>query len=293
MNEYLSNREMQIVYIILLTVFVGPIVGGLITGIDRKITARLQGRFGPPILQPFYDFFKLIGKERFTVNSTQMIYVIGMLFFAITALIMFTLGMDMLMMVFVLAFSNISLIMGAMSVRSPFSKIGSQREIIQMMAYEPVILLMVLGIYKITGSFMILVPFTSHVRPLIADLPLLFFAFSYILTIKLRKSPFDYSTSHHGHQELIKGLTMEFSGLQLAMIEIAHWYEVVLLMGLVVMFWAQPIWAGILLAIVIYLIEIIIDNICARTTWKWMLKMTSIVGLGTALTNMAWLYLAK
>jgi ech hydrogenase subunit B len=293
MTDYLLNIDMHFAYIILLTIFVGPIVGGLITGIDRKLTARLQGRFGPPILQPFYDFFKLIGKERFTVNATQMIYVIGTLFFAVTALIMFTTGMDMLMMVFVLAFSNISLIMGAMSVRSPFSKIGAQREIIQMMAYEPVILLMVVGIYKITGSFMISVPFSTYGRPLIADLPLLFFAFSYILTIKLRKSPFDYSTSHHGHQELIKGLTMEFSGLQLAMIELTHWYEVVLLMGLVVMFWAQPIWAGILLAIGIYIIEIIIDNICARTTWKWMLKMTGIVGLGTALTNIIWLYLAK
>ena len=209
MTEYLLNIDMHYAYIILLTIFVGPVVGGLITGIDRKLTARLQGRFGPPILQPFYDFFKLIGKERFAVNSTQMIYVIGTLFFAVTALIMFTTGMDMLMMVFVLAFSNISLIMGAMSVRSPFSKIGAQREIIQMMAYEPVILLMVVGIYKITGSFMINVPFNSYGRPLIADLPLLFFAFSYILTIKLRKSPFDYSTSHHGHQELIKGLTME------------------------------------------------------------------------------------
>ncbi|MBV1768706.1 MAG: NADH-quinone oxidoreductase subunit H, partial [Candidatus Desulforudis sp.] len=40
-----------------------PVVGGLLTGIDRKLSARMQGRIGPPILQPFYDFFKLWGKD--------------------------------------------------------------------------------------------------------------------------------------------------------------------------------------------------------------------------------------
>ena len=38
-------------------------VGLLLCGIDRKLVARMQKRVGPPILQPFYDFFKLLGKE--------------------------------------------------------------------------------------------------------------------------------------------------------------------------------------------------------------------------------------
>mgnify|MGYP002627872327 CR=1 FL=1 len=37
--------------------------GLLLSGIDRKLVARMQKRVGPPILQPFYDFFKLCGKE--------------------------------------------------------------------------------------------------------------------------------------------------------------------------------------------------------------------------------------
>ena len=39
------------------------VVGLLLAGIDRKILARMQKRKGPPILQPTYDFFKLMGKE--------------------------------------------------------------------------------------------------------------------------------------------------------------------------------------------------------------------------------------
>jgi ech hydrogenase subunit B len=286
---------MSVIYtiaVIAFTFIVAPILGGLLNGMDRRISARMQNRFGPPILQPFYDFFKLFGKERITVNQTQMVYVLGNLLFAIASLSMLVLKQDLLMLVFVLAFSNISLIMGAMSVRSPFSKIGAQREIIQMLAYEPVLILMVVGVYLTTGSFLIDSIF-SHSRPLLYDLPLVFAAFLYVLTIKLRKSPFDFSTSHHGHQELVKGLTTEFSGPQLALIELTHWYELVLLLGIITLFFVKPIWVGILIALASYFLEMVIDNISARMTWRWMIKATWIVGIGAAMTNIIWLYIKK
>jgi len=203
---------------------------------------------------------------------------------------MLVLKQDMLMLIFIMAFSTISLVIGAMSVRSPYSKIGAQREIIQMMAYEPVLLLMVVGVYLTTKSFMIQSIF-DYKTPLLYNLPLVFLAFLYVLTIKLRKSPFDFSTSHHGHQELIKGLTTEFSGPQLAIIELTHWYELVLLLGLISLFFAKPLWIGILIALGSYFLELVIDNISARVTWKWMLKATGLVGIGAAVTNIVWLYL--
>ena len=281
---------LKTIIIILITVVAAPVLGGLLSGIDRRITARMQNRFGPPILQPFYDFFKLLGKERITVNQTQMVYVLGNLIFAVAALIMLTLKQDLLMLIFILTFSSISLIIGAMSVRSPYSKIGAQREIIQMLAYEPILLLMVVGIYLTTKSFMIESIFT-YSKPLLYMLPLIFLSFLYVLTIKLRKSPFDFSTSHHGHQELIKGLTTEFSGPQLAIIELTHWYDLVLLLGLITLFFAKPLWVGILIALFSYLLEIVIDNISARMTWRWMLKVTWLIGIGAAVTNVIWLYM--
>lgn len=278
------------ILIIVITIIAAPILGGLLSGIDRIITARMQNRYGPPVLQPFYDFFKLMGKERITVNQTQMAYVIGHLFFAVTSLVMLVLGQDLLMLIFILAFSTISLVMGAMSVRSPYSKIGAQREIIQMMAYEPVLLLMVVGVFLVTKSFMVKSIFEID-QPLLYSLPLVFLAFLYVLTIKLRKSPFDFSTSHHGHQELIKGLTTEFSGPQLAIIELTHWFDLILLLGLISLFFAKPIWVGILIALASYFLEIVIDNISARVTWKWMLKAAWLIGIGASMTNIIWLYL--
>jgi formate hydrogenlyase subunit 4 len=275
---------------IIITVLFAPLAGAVITGVDRRITARFQSRIGPPVLQPIYDVLKLLGKERVAVNAMQIIYVVGALAFAVLSLLLFVLRSDYLILVFVLAFSTVSLIVGATSVRSPYSKIGAQREIIQILAYEPVIILMVVGMYLVTGSFSIK-SIAAHDGCLFLQLPLVFVAFCYVLTIKLRKSPFDYSTSHHGHQELIKGLTTEFSGLQLALIEITHWYETVLFIGMLALFFAHPVWLGILIALCIYFCEIVLDNVCARTTWQWMLRFTVVLGFSLAMTNIIWLYL--
>lgn len=267
-----------------------PLAGGLLSGVDRKLTARMQGRQGPPLMQPFYDVIKLFGKERIAVNKMQDAYVIIYVLFNAAAAVMLFTGQDLLMFVFVLAIGDVALIMGAMCVRSPYSRIGAQREIIQMMASEPVIILTAIGVYLVNHSFLGIYVFFNS-KPLIFSLPLQFLALLIILTIKLRKSPFDFSTSHHGHQELIKGLTIEFSGFQLAMINIGEWFELVLLLGLVGIFCAQPFWVGILLAALAFFLEILIDNVSARTTWAWMLKFAGVVGLGLSIANIVLLYL--
>ena len=46
-----------------------PFAGGLLSGVDRRITARLQSRQGPPLLQPFYDVLKLFGKQSRVTND--------------------------------------------------------------------------------------------------------------------------------------------------------------------------------------------------------------------------------
>jgi len=108
--------------------------------------------------------------------------------------------------------------------------------------------------------------------PAIAYLPGIFIGFAAILTIKLRKSPFDISTSHHAHQEIVKGITTEFSGSTLAQIEIAHWYENIFLLGLVYLFFAWNPVIAIIAVAVTYVAEIYIDNVTARVRWQAALK---------------------
>jgi ech hydrogenase subunit B len=276
---------MRELVIILLVLFAAPVLGGLLSGIDRIITARMQGRVGPPVLQPFYDLFKLLGKERFLVNQRQVLWAIGYLALIITSLAMLCLGSDLLVIVFVMAFAAICFVLGGLSTKSPYSHIGSQRELLQMLSYEPVLILLAIGVFMQNQSFLVKDIF-ARPEPLLFSLPLVFIAVILILTIKMRKSPFDLSTCHHAHQELVQGITTEYSGPYLALIELTHWYELVLVLGLVVLFWAQPIWAGILLALAAFFIELVIDNICARMTWSWMVKLTWTVGIILCLVNL-------
>lgn len=281
---------MKETFIALAVVIVAPILGGILQGADRIITARMQGRVGPPLLQPFYDVFKLLGKEPIAVNRRQVFWGLAYLALIIASLVYFVLGGDLLIIVFVMAFAAIAFVLGGYSVKSPYSHIGSQRELLQMLAYEPVLILMAIAVYLQTGTFMVR-QLVNQPEPLLLSMPLVFLALIIILTIKMRKSPFDLSTSHHGHQELIKGITTEYSGPYLAIIEITHWYEQVLVLGLVAMFWIHPIWVGIVLAAVVFLIELVIDNICARLTWDWMIKFTWISGLALCLINLGYLFI--
>ncbi len=262
-----------------------PIAGGLIAGIDRKITARMQGRVGPPVLQPFYDVGKLFEKERVVVTTAQNFYVLAYLVFIALSGAIFFAGGDLLLTVFAFTLAHVFLVLGAYAVHSPYSHIGAERELIQVMAYEPMIILVVVGFYMVTGSFFVDAIAAAAV-PAIVYLPGVFIGFAAILTIKLRKSPFDISTSHHAHQEIVKGITTEFSGSTLAQIEIAHWYENIFLLGLVYLFFAWNPVIAIIAVVVTYVAEIYIDNVTARVRWQAALK-TGWLAAALGIANLA------
>ncbi|GHU54833.1 ech hydrogenase subunit EchB [Clostridia bacterium] len=252
-------------------VVISPLVGGFLSGLDRKISARLQGRKGPSILQPFYDVRKLLQKEQIRVNSAYRFYVYLSLLFIIFTVVLIIMGGDLLLAIFVLTIGSLMFVLGGYASSSPYSNIGSERELLQMMAYEPCVLLVAIGLYYQSGSFFVK-DIIAQDKPAIIYLPAIFLAFVYILTFKLRKSPFDLSMSHHGHQEIVKGITTEFSGEDLAIIEITHWYETIMALSFVYIFvaFSSPIshLYAVLACFAAFILEIIIDNACARVTWK-------------------------
>lgn len=282
--------NMNDVLTIVLVLIGAPIIGCLASGIDRKITARLQGRVGPPILQPYYDVKKLLSKDNMVVNESQNFYVVVYLAFIILSLLMLVFKQDILMIIFVYTVASVALIVGGMSTGSPYARVGSSREIMAILSYEPILIFYALAIYLLTGTFK-LSAVTGASTPLLKYTPLIFLAMLVVLNIKLKKSPFDYSTSHHGHQELVKGMTTEYSGPGFAGIEIAHFYEYVFLTGLIFVFWAVNPLIGVLLGIVAYLLIVVIDNITARVYWQWMLKMSWSILLVISIVNIAYLYL--
>jgi ech hydrogenase subunit B len=255
-----------------------PIVGGLLAGWDRRISARMQARQGPPIFQPFYDVWKLWQKENVVVRRSQNYYVFFFLLLVIFTGGLFFGGADLLLVIFALTLAAIFFVLGAYKASSPYSFIGAERELIQMMAYEPMVLLAAIGMYMVTRSFKVH-DIASHPDLLVLMLPGVFIGFLYTLEIKFRKSPFDLSCSHHAHQELVRGITTEFSGRTLAMIEIAHWYENVFLLGWVYLFFASIPWLGVAVTLLVFLLIILVDNVFARLKWQTALKSAWLVAM--------------
>ncbi|WP_444659426.1 respiratory chain complex I subunit 1 family protein [Caproiciproducens sp. R2] len=273
---------MQILLKIIFFLIFAPVLGGLLSGIDRKISARFQGRQGPPLLQPFYDLYKLFSKQSVVVNGVQDFLVGGFFVFVVFTGGIFFAGGDLLLVFFALTLAEVFLILSATSANSPYSAMGAQRELVQMMAYEPMMLLAAIGFYIADGSFNV-VDIVHAGTSAIAVLPGMFFGFLYILTIKLRKSPFDISTSHHAHQEMVKGLTTELSGNVLGLVELAGWYEDVLLLGFIGLFIINLQWWSILAAVLVcalsFVLETFIDNLFPRVKWDKMLGSTWLVTL--------------
>lgn len=274
----------------LLFAIAGPVLGCLLAGLDRIVSARMQGRVGPPLLQPYYDVRKLFEKERASVNAVESVYVGAALLFALLAGGIFFSGGNLLLCVFVITLSSLFFIMAAYSTRSPYAEVGAARETLQVMAYEPMVLIMAVAFFQATGSFDVAAVLSAP-HPVVCTAGLVFLGVLFILTIKLRKSPFDLSMSHHAHQELVRGVTTEMSGRTLGLVEIMHWCENVLFMGWIAMFfvWGSPLSAlvAVLVVVLVYFLEIWIDNNFARVKWQFMFKSAWLVALVAGGVNIA------
>jgi formate hydrogenlyase subunit 4 len=272
----------------------GPFVGGLLAGLDRKLSAKMQRRVGPPVLQPFYDVGKLFQKEKQTPTRFQDFYVLLFVVFIIASGVLFFMGGDLLLVIFTLTIGAAFLIIAAYSSNSPYAEIGAERELLAMMAYEPMVLITVIGFYMYGGSFKV-----SEIMAAdnMAFLPMIgiFFGWVFILTLKFRKSPFDLSMSHHAHQELVRGVTTEFVGRTMGWVEISHWYENVFLLGFVFLFFANgTAWGwiiGIVVAILAYFFEVFIDNCFARMKWQFAFKSAWVVAVVLGMINLFVLYI--
>ena len=291
MSEYVLSVTGGVLFLLL-----GPLLGGLLEGLDRKISARMQRRVGPPVLQPFYDFLKLWDKQPIAVNKAEGFYIFGFLLFVILSGAFFFARGDILLVVFTLTMASVCLIIAAYATDSPYSQVGAERELLQTMAYEPMLLMVALGFYLSGGSFSIREIMESEGMHIL-QMPGIFAGFCYILLIKFRKSPFDISMSHEAHQELIGGVKTEISGRTLGMVELAEWYEHVFLLGLVLLFFiSSSPWTlllGLLACGLVFFLGILVDNSCARMKWEKMLASTWLFSFLAGFINVAFLMYFK
>ena len=263
-----------------------PLIGGLLAGVDRKLTARMQERVGPPLVQPFYDVLKLWGKNPMISNNLQPMLAFGYLGFALVAAFMVTFQQDLLLVLFIMGIADIALTVAAVSTKSPYSYLGGRREFLAMLSYEPIMLLADIAIFLVTGSFTIKGIY-AYGQPLAMVLPLALIALQFVLVIEMKKSPYDVSGSGHAHQELVRGVYTEFSGYTMALIELGHWTKLATTLMLFSLFWAPNPVIGGTISLAMFFLALVIDNIYPRLTWQKMLKTTWSVGFVLILLNVA------
>ncbi len=139
---------MTFVYLLVFGFAATAILGLITSWIDRKVTARVQYRVGPPFLQPVYDIVKLLGKEtvipagasKVTFLIAPVIGISGVIAVATLFWVnqFFSGGFvgDWIVAIYLLAIPSLSIILGGFASRNPLASLGASREMKLVIAYE-------------------------------------------------------------------------------------------------------------------------------------------------------------
>lgn len=237
--NFLQNILPIAVYILIFPGFLFAALGGLLlAGIDRKVLARMQRRVGPPLIQPFYDFFKLMGKEtiipaaarpgvyKYAPLAGTVSLSLMMLFFPIFGhKAAFGTTADLIVILYLLTIPAVAMIIGGTASGSPYAGVGISREMVTMLAYELPLILVLLTIAKKVGGDGMNFSLEAVSAWQIANGCLLFqpamipaaIAFLLIIPAEVGTQPFDVAEAE---TEICEGPLVEYSGAPLAIFKL-------------------------------------------------------------------------
>jgi formate hydrogenlyase subunit 4 len=237
-------------------VFIGGFFSMLYRGIDRKLVAHMQGRVGPPIVQPFRDVRKLLMKENIIPDGA-----IAWLFNAAPFLALMSAGSlllfiplfgqpallerygDVILVLYLLIIPSLAFVVGGFASGSPYATVGSQREMIIMMSYEAPLAVVVLGIaWRIwqvpdaANPFLMSAigqyPIWSLLGPMgIVGALLMLFTLLVVTVGEAAKVPFDVAEAE---TEIAGGLLVEYSGRNLSLFYLSDVIKAFAMVSLVV-----------------------------------------------------------
>lgn len=215
------------------------VAGALLSWFDRKITARVQFRKGPPLLQPFYDFFKLLlVKEtilpkhgsRFVFLLAPLLAVFGATMagvFILLPLFKINTGFrgDMIVIFYLLTLPSFSYIIGSLASGNPLAAVGGSREMKLIISYELTFLLFIAAVIMKNGQHFDLnsvIEAQQSGTPFIGSISgvILFIVGIFCIQAKLAFVPFDMPEAE---AELSEGIFIEYSGTPYAMIKLAKY----------------------------------------------------------------------
>jgi len=235
-------------------------------GADRRVAARLQGRVGPPLAQPFYDIVKLGFKATLAPDvACAPVFFGAPLFGAASMLLAATLipiagvyapgpiGGDLLVLIYLLAVPGVALMLAGSSSGSPYGALGFSREMVMMLAYEGPIVLIVAAVGLRVGlatgqgptfSLSGIVAYQQAHGVLLFD-PVMWpavVAFAFFYPANLGIVPFDIPEAE---TEVLEGPLLEYSGRPLALFKVMSALKAVVVLGLGVALFMPLPFAGV------------------------------------------------
>ena len=241
------------------------LTGLLLCGIDRKLVARMQKRVGPPILQPFYDFFKLCGKETIVpdmANRTVFLLaplvglaglVVLQLFIPVFSFSAFSNVADVIVILYLLLIPALSIMIGGASTGSPYAGVGLSREMVTVLSCELPLVLVLLAVGKKVGaangsglcfSLTEIVRYQMANGSLIGKLSMIPAAVAFLLVIpgETGSHPFDAAEAE---TEICEGMLAEYSGAPLGVYKLSHAVKLLTMTSLFVMLFLGGIGGGV------------------------------------------------
>ncbi len=224
------------------------IAGGLLSWFDRKVTAWVQFRRGPVIMQPFYDFLKLLLVKETIVPARGSVLtflsapVMGLFGASMSAVFILlpafgiTSGFrgDIIVIFYLLTIPSLSYVIGALASGNPLATVGASREIKLIIGFELTFLLIFAAVIMKSGlniSIYEIIAFQQQSGALIGSLSgvLLFIALIFCIQAKLGMVPFDIAEAE---TELSEGAFIEFSGPPYALIKFTKYIMLLVLPAL-------------------------------------------------------------
>jgi formate hydrogenlyase subunit 4 len=218
-----------------------------LTGVTRKMKARLQRRIGPPIIQPYRDLRRLFGKDVVLAdNSSWLFRVAPYLIFAATwvaaALVptfqtglLFSWAGDLIAIVALLGAARFVQAVAALDTGTSFGGIGASREVMIAALAEPAMIMVVFTVALVAGSTQLstIAAFMADLGGLRVSLAMALVALIIVALAENARIPVDNPSTHLEVTMVHEAMVLEYSGRHLAMIELAASLKLLLYLSII------------------------------------------------------------
>jgi len=218
----------------ILNLFLALALSPLLEGCGRKLRAMVHSRIGPPIIQPYYDLAKLLGKEDLRSSANPLVRVAPLVCLGTVAIAALLVPMgtfqastrtfepplgaygDTLLFIYSIALAAVATIVTGAASDNPFAFVGASREMMMHLTVEPVLAIALITAAINAGSFrMGDMVFWYHAHGPTPSMILAAVFFFLALQAQVGKLPFDIPEAE---QEVMGGTFIEQSGPQYALL---------------------------------------------------------------------------